>query len=597
MKWLFLSLVIVGKNSPAAFTITTWKAKAKATTTGSRTGNGNDPASNSNSNHRVPLLPLPVVVGAVKTASSFQFKSHASADVEESFANHDLPMNATASQAKSMDIDIDTNIDIGIGIDPPGLQEGFVIVDYYTSQRNTTFDIANANAFDAADIDRLQLTTENITLPAALCLLRPDEYPSLSRARKACRKGSILIHRAAAAAASVSSTNTAIMTTSMTTPMLHDEHVHVHEHERVRDDPAEPPNAVQMSQQNQNPLHHHHHDHHDYYRRGRVADRIYPGDVLAKQIRQSHGSYSDYISDTTKPAFDLPVVYQDDYLAIVNKPAGVLVHHDSSGGSGSGDSGGSGRAGGSRNTIKFALPYILTPPPMDLHDRLDRPELCHRLDKPTSGLLIVAKTKGASVGMSRLFEDRQVKKTYTAILNGKLEEEESSVSSKDAHGMGIDVDPASPHRWCVAENVLDDKVAITLWRVLQYQPSLKAQNQTLTVIELKPKTGRYHQLRRQMAWMYHCPIVGDTTYGGVLDETTNKRWGRGLLLCATSVAFRHPIFEKGNMVATTNTHSVQQDDENDLLLRVSISVPQKFETFLAAERNKFHYSNMDGEEL
>lgn len=75
----------------------------------------------------------------------------------------------------------------------PGLQDGFVIVDYYATQQNTLFDIDKV--FCSEDIDRLKLTPENITLPAALCLLQPDEYPSLSRARKACRKGSILIHR------------------------------------------------------------------------------------------------------------------------------------------------------------------------------------------------------------------------------------------------------------------------------------------------------------------------------------------------------------------------------------------------------------------
>jgi 23S rRNA-/tRNA-specific pseudouridylate synthase len=441
-----------------------------------------------------------------------------------------------------------------------GLQDGYVIVDYYATQPNTLFDIHKV--FGIEDIDRLKLTSENITLPAALCLLQPDEYPSLSRARKACRKCAILIHR-------------------------HRDPCSVRDDDSTSPFPPFPPFPP-----SQEPF-----DHKNLtFRRGLVGDRVYPGDVICKQARRSHGSYSEYISDTAKPSFDLPIVYEDDYIAIVNKPPGVLVY-DACGVDGEAQH--SRRDGAGRNTIKFALPYVITPPPMDLPDRLDRPELCHRLDKPTSGLLIVAKTKGASVSMSRQFEDRKVKKTYTAILNGKLEEKialstSSVVSSKEAHDMGIDVDPNSCHRWCVAENVLDDKVAITLWRVVQYQSSIKAQNQTLTVVELKPKTGRHHQLRRQMAWMYNCPIVGDTTYGGVLDETTTKRWGRGLFLCATSVLFSHPL---SDVSADASLLQQQHEDEaQGSMVRASIPVPPKFETFLTAEGNKFNYSHMDSEE-
>ena len=399
----------------------------------------------------------------------------------------------------------------------PGLSDGFFITSHYA----TPFEPFNFDdtIFSVSDIDRLQLTPDNITLPAALLLMDPDEYPSLSRARKTCRKGTILVHRG---------------------PFGEEEQ----------------PSKDRLS-------------------KGRVGDRIFPGDVLCKQVRMSHGSYSDYISNVNgaKPPFDLPIVYEDDYLAIVNKPAGVLVH-------GEGDKG--------RNTVKSALPYFVKPPPMDICDRLNRPELCHRLDKPTSGLLIIAKTKSASVHMSRQFEDRHVKKTYTAVLNGKLECEttnQKSISSLEAHEMGVDVDPTSSHRWYVAENNLDDKIAITAWRVLRYQQSLKAQNQTLTVVELKPKTGRYHQLRRQMAWMYNCPIIGDTTYGGVLDDETNKRWGRGLMLCSTRVVFEHP--RKGRRCDDDEQQQQQQED----LVSVSIDVPPKFESFLAAEEKKFYYAN------
>ncbi|KAI2501333.1 RNA pseudouridylate synthase [Fragilaria crotonensis] len=485
-------------------------------------------------------------------ATSSSLHSHWSSDATSGEESSSCTGSTNNAIVDSPDTDTDPPTD------PSGLQDGHVIVDYYATQPNTYFDIDTV--FGIEDIERLKLTSENVTLPAALCLLQPEEYPSLSRARKACRKGSILIHR-------------------------HENHDSV-----MDDDDTLLPSSEPFQNMNLK------------YRRGLVGDRVYPGDILCKQIRRSHGSYSEYISDIAKPSFDLPIVYEDDYIAIVNKPPGVLVYDamnpgDEQKGQ---QSQNSRRDGAGRNTIKFALPYVITPPPMTLSDRLDRPELCHRLDKPTSGLLIVAKTKRASVSMSRQFEDRQVKKTYTAILNGKLEvpmesssTSSSIVSSKEAHAMGIDVDPNSTHCWCVAENVLDDKVAITLWRVVQYQSSIKAQNQTLTVVELKPKTGRHHQLRRQMAWMYHCPIVGDTTYGGVLDEREKKRWGRGLFLCATSVAFRHPLSDmRADDSLLHEEQEGEEEEEQGSMVRVSIPVPPKFESFLAAEGKKFNYTQV-----
>jgi RluA family pseudouridine synthase len=269
--------------------------------------------------------------------------------------------------------------------------------------------------------------------------------------------------------------------------------------------------------------------------------------------------------------FDLPIIYEDDDIAIVNKPAGIVVYEE----------------GGGRNNIKAALPHILKPPPSSHNSDNDdttvtRPELCHRLDKPTSGLLIVAKTKDAAVHMSRQFEDRKVKKTYTAILTGRLEAssvDSRIVSSQEAFEMGVDVDPNNSHeQWHVAENMLEDKHALTLWRVLRYQPSLEAKDSTLTVVELKPKTGRYHQLRRQMAYLYNCPIVGDTTYGG---DVTNKRWKRGLFLCSNRVVFQHP------------NHNGASSRNQSNVVSVSIDLPHKFESFLAAEQTKWYYHNLE----
>lgn len=124
----------------------------------------------------------------------------------------------------------------------------------------------------------------------------------------------------------------------------------------------------------------------------------------------------------------------------------------------------------------------------------------HRLDKPTSGLMLVAKTKPAMVELSRQFVDRRVKKTYTAIVNGIPDEPlESSISVEDARAMGVHI-PMSEgdndeENWQLIDFTLDGKHAITIWKPLQYAKSLKADQGYLTMVELKPKTGRFHQVR------------------------------------------------------------------------------------------------------
>jgi 23S rRNA-/tRNA-specific pseudouridylate synthase len=212
-----------------------------------------------------------------------------------------------------------------------------------------------------------------------------------------------------------------------------------------------------------------------------------------------------------KPPFDLPVLYEDDYFCIgessrscsrpliswsyfltldvfcaVNKPGGVVVHAHRKGGHGT-------------MTVRAALPFAVKPPKAGTHSTLRFPQPVHRLDKPTSGLLIAAKTKPAMVDLSGQFRDRKVKKTYIAICNGIPPElPENSISSQDAYELGVDVDPDSDDSWQLIDHPLDEKSAVTVWRALKYAKSLKADQNYLTMVELKPKTGRFHQLRRHM---------------------------------------------------------------------------------------------------
>ncbi|MCH7226479.1 pseudouridine synthase [Haloferula sp. A504] len=186
----------------------------------------------------------------------------------------------------------------------------------------------------------------------------------------------------------------------------------------------------------------------------------------------------------------LEVPFEDDHLAVIHKPAGFPV------------------SGNRFRTIANALPFNLTESRED--DRLVAPRPVHRLDRQTSGLLIAAKTHRAQTHLGKLFEEKQVRKRYRAIVIGRLE------------GSGR------------LESDIGGKAALSRYRAVA--PTRSLHNQWLTRVDLFPETGRTHQLRIHMAERGH-PILGDPLYG---KEGFILR-GRGLFLCAVALGFPHPV--------------------------------------------------------
>ncbi len=195
---------------------------------------------------------------------------------------------------------------------------------------------------------------------------------------------------------------------------------------------------------------------------------------------------------------DLPleVLLDDPEFIVVNKPVGMLVHpshRDKSG------------------TVLNALAYKLNLLASSTHVR---PGLVHRLDKETSGLLVVAKNTRAHGRIAVQFEKKRVEKRYLALVDGVVEEDEGSISAPIGRY-------PEEKRWAVKE---DGKHSLTKFRVLE-------RYQTATLLELEPVTGRTNQLRIHCAAMGH-PIVGDTSRGG-------SEFHR-LCLHAYRLVFRHP---------------------------------------------------------
>ena len=216
---------------------------------------------------------------------------------------------------------------------------------------------------------------------------------------------------------------------------------------------------------------------------GYTADYIRGGEVI--------DLYQSKLPEN-KPTINLKieVIFEDDYLAIVNKPAGILV------------------SGNKKWTLENALPSNLNE--STKKDALHRSEPIHRLDYPTSGALLVGKTTQAVMALNKLFEDRKIKKTYYAVTIGLIEDS------------GI------------INNKIDNKTAKTEYEILSRLSSSKYEFLNLT--KLKPHTGRRHQLRIHMAGMGN-PILGDLKYGkeGLILQ------GKGLFLHASCLNFVHPI--------------------------------------------------------
>ena len=185
----------------------------------------------------------------------------------------------------------------------------------------------------------------------------------------------------------------------------------------------------------------------------------------------------------------LDVIFEDDYLAIINKPAGILV------------------SGNKFKTISNALDQNLIK-----SRQLDavKAKPIHRLDYPTTGLLLIGKTNASIIALNKLFEYKQIKKTYFAITIGQME-----VSG-------------------IINTLIDNKNSETHYEVLKTVVSKRFEY--LNLVKLSPKTGRRHQLRKHMLSLGN-PILGDKEY-------CNEKLilnGKGMYLHAGILEFIHPF--------------------------------------------------------
>jgi 23S rRNA pseudouridine1911/1915/1917 synthase len=259
--------------------------------------------------------------------------------------------------------------------------------------------------------------------------------------------------------------------------------------------------------------------------RSRLQRLIDDGEVLVNG-RVAKSSYKLRANDeieadlATLPASnflpeDIPieVVFEDDEVIVVNKPAGMVVHP---------------AAGIVSGTLANALAFHFQK--LSSVGGEKRPGIVHRLDKNTSGLMVVAKTEAAHENLADQFRAREVFKSYLALVHGQMKSDTGQIDQPIAR------DPRHRTRMAV---VRSGRSALTLFRVRQ-------NFERFTLLDVELKTGRTHQIRVHLAWLKH-PVVGDETYGSGRDKTIIDPKIRGQVarlgrqfLHAEKLGFKHP---------------------------------------------------------
>ncbi|MDZ4229453.1 MAG: RluA family pseudouridine synthase [Patescibacteria group bacterium] len=219
------------------------------------------------------------------------------------------------------------------------------------------------------------------------------------------------------------------------------------------------------------------------------------------------------------------VVFQDDYLLVIDKPSGLTVN----------------RAATTRGqaTVEDQLPPSSLP----------RRGIVHRLDKDTSGLLIIAKTQTALTKLQAQFKNRQVTKAYLVLVHGRVEPNSGEINLPVARN------PLNRHRFAVE---ITGRQAVTGYRVISASADY-------SFLEAYPRTGRTHQIRVHFKHLNH-PLVADPFYAGKKRIKSDRSWCPRLFLHSHKISFTHP--QTGKII---NLESSLPDDLQTALKKIPLA--------------------------
>ncbi|MBI3955750.1 RluA family pseudouridine synthase [Candidatus Gottesmanbacteria bacterium] len=211
---------------------------------------------------------------------------------------------------------------------------------------------------------------------------------------------------------------------------------------------------------------------------------------------------------------DIPILYEDEILLVINKPPGIVVNRADT---------------VSDRTVEDWVRDTY-------HITIDRAGIVHRIDKETSGILLIAKTPEAFGELQRQFKAREVKKTYLALVHGNLVPAQGEIRAP------VGRLPWNPERFGI---VPGGKEAVTRYKVVSRQSSVVRKSESgkliadSSFVELYPETGRTHQIRVHLKYINH-PIIGDYLYAGRKVSRSDRVWAPRVMLHAWKISFTHP---------------------------------------------------------
>lgn len=256
------------------------------------------------------------------------------------------------------------------------------------------------------------------------------------------------------------------------------------------------------------------------YSRSKIQRMIDSGNILVnnKTIKNSYMLHvedeitinEDYTEEVEVSPENIPldIYYEDDYLLVINKPSGMVVHP---------------AAGNHEKTLVNALMYHCNNNLSSLNGEV-RPGIVHRIDKDTSGLLLVAKTDDVHANLAEQIANKTVTRKYIALVQGIINEDTATIDAP----IGRDAN----NRKKMAITDVNSKNAVTHIKVLE-------RYNKATLIECKLETGRTHQIRVHLNYINH-PIVNDPIYG--YKKLNDEEFGQ--MLHAKTIGFIHPITKK-----------------------------------------------------
>lgn len=214
----------------------------------------------------------------------------------------------------------------------------------------------------------------------------------------------------------------------------------------------------------------------------------------------------------------ISILFEDESLLVINKPPGVVVNNAQS------------VVGETVQDWAYVHLGITKPDvmPVNPDDFSSRAGIVHRIDKETSGCLVIAKNPDVFVALQSQFKERTIKKTYMAIVHGKLVPESGEIRAP------VGRLPWNRERFGILPGGKD---AVTLYKVLKIGTSHKID---ISLVELYPETGRTHQIRVHLKYINH-PIVGDWQYAGRKTARDDRVWAPRVMLHAYKISFTHPV--------------------------------------------------------